>query len=154
MTVFIPVNHGVVKMDLEDRLKFPGKISSYHGMRKINIVIYHEGRSHHLHRLILGVNRKDRIGDHIFGDRFDVRKKNLRVVTVKTNNKNKSDYKKRSGLPRGVSLRSGRYVAIITINKKATYLGSFDSPELAHETFVAAHKKAHGKNSVYNVRDL
>lgn len=148
-TIFIPTKLGVVKMDFEDRLKFPGKISAYQGCRKINVYIYHEGRARHGHRLIMGVKRNDHVVDHKNGDRFDWRKKNLRVVTVRKNNVNKGDYKKKSGLPRGVSLRKDKYVAVITVNRKAIYLGSFDCPILAHEAFIKAHKKHHGDKSFY-----
>lgn len=155
MTVFIPLEHGVLKMDLEDRLRFPGRIYSYQGDRKINILTYSRGKTRHIHREILGVTRKDLLVDHKNGDRFNIRKTNLRICKVGTNNKNKADYTKTSDLPRGVTTRkNGKFAAAITLNKKAVYLGLYDTAEEAHQEFRKAHIKAHGKNSVYNVRSL
>ena len=148
-TVFIPTKLGVVKMDLEDRIKFPGKVSSFHGMRKINVYIYHEGGIHHGHRLIMGVKRNDHVVDHKNGNRFDWRKDNLRVVTVRSNNLNKGDYKKKSDLPRGVRKKGNKFICVLTVKSKQHYLGTFICPKEAHEVFKAAHLKYHGEKSYY-----
>jgi hypothetical protein len=154
MTAFIPTNLGVVVMDYEDRLKFPGRVYAYPGERKINVYLYHEGKLHHGHRLILGVSRRDLVVDHKNGNRFDWRKKNLRTVKVSTNNKNKSDYRKKTDLPRGVRRRGDKFVAVISVNKKQIYLGTFSDAESAENAFVEAHVEAHGKNSFYSVRGV
>lgn len=53
-------------------------------------------------------------------------------------------------LPKGVSGRpSGRFVASIGSLGQQAYLGTFDTPEEAHEAYKAAHIKLHGKSSRY-----
>jgi hypothetical protein len=41
--------------------------------------------------------------------------------------------------------RTGRYIANITISKRMYYLGSFDTPEEAHQAYLAAKEQLHAK---------
>lgn len=56
--------------------------------------------------------------------------------------------RKVSGLPTGVSIQKGRYVASIGISGKRTYLGVFPTPELAHDAYLTAVAKVMGHNRV------
>lgn len=49
----------------------------------------------------------------------------------------------RGDLPQGVSLKkeSGRYSAIMQVNKKSTHLGYFDTPEEAHQVYKTAKER-------------
>lgn len=154
MIVFIPTPHGVVIMDYEDRLKFPGTIYAHQGDRKINIFLYHNKKAAHGHRLIMGVTRRDLMVDHKNGNRFDWRKKNLRVVKAATNNVNKADYNKNSDLPRGVYKKGKKLIARIVVDHQVFHLGTFTDPVEAGQAFIAAHKLYHGKNSFYNMRSI
>lgn len=150
MRVFCPTKFGVVKVDLDDYLKFnlAGKVKSYAGDRKINIVTHREGKTHHLNRLFMGLqSHHRRIVDHIDRNRFNMTKANLRVTTIAKNNKNKSNYSKKSDLPRGV-YKTGdgqKFFSAITNNKKRIHLGTFDCPLKAEQAYLAKQKELHGK---------
>jgi hypothetical protein len=78
--------------------------------------------------------------DHINGIRTDNRICNLRDVSMRENVLNHQHPRKRSGLPKGVFLSKDgkRYRAQAYKNGKRTYLGTFDSPEQAHQTYLEA----------------
>lgn len=83
--------------------------------------------------------------DHINGNRLDNRIENLRDVTLSQNCQNKHRAKRtsRTGL-RGVSVtdKRSKFRAAITVAGKTKNLGSFDSPEKAHEVYMK-HKRIH-----------
>lgn len=84
--------------------------------------------------------------DHINGDGLDNRFSNLRGVsncqnlqaTLKTPRHNTSGFK-------GVYWHKqvGRWVAGISLNNKRKYIGAFDSPEEAHEAYLAVKREVH-----------
>lgn len=67
--------------------------------------------------------------DHINGNTFDNQRSNLRIVTPQQNNLNKKSAKNSSSKFTGVqwNKQSGKWMATITLNGKAKYLGSFDN---------------------------
>lgn len=77
--------------------------------------------------------------DHRDGDPSNNRWKNLREATPAQNNQNLDA---RHGL-RGVTKFRGKWQAQINVDHKFVYLGLFDSPELAHEAYLAAKAKLH-----------
>lgn len=83
------------------------------------------GKNTRMHRLILGVTDPSLIVDHINGNGLDNRKKNLRVVDVKTNVQNRQRSKVGSRCP-GVYMDYGRWRAQVTVNYKKHHLGVFD----------------------------
>jgi hypothetical protein len=83
--------------------------------------------------------------DHINGIRNDNRWCNLRKATRSQNqingrirSNNKTGYK-------GVSIQSGKYLAVLYVNKKAIRLGTFDTAELASEAYLSAAKMHYGE---------
>ena len=86
--------------------------------------------------------------DHIDGDRSNNRLSNLRAVTRAVNAQNQRSAKRTntSGLlgvspaPRG-SIK--RWMAQITVGGKKRYLGTFSTPEDAHEAYVAEKRRSH-----------
>lgn len=58
-----------------------------------------------------------------------------------------------SGLPTGVQVRRNkggdRYAAIIFTNGRSRMIGTFDSPEEAHDAYRKAHIELHGELSRY-----
>lgn len=105
-----------------------------------------------MHRIILSrmlsreLNSKELV-DHINGNTLDNRRCNLRLATVKENTRNQQISKKNTSGYKGVgwSKRDRRWVARITVDGKAVYLGSFDRPEDAHSAYCEAAKKYHGE---------
>ena len=82
--------------------------------------------------------------DHRNGDRADNRISNLRKAD-KTQNRANSRGWAQSGLKGVQSLKSGRYSAVIRVRGETTYLGSFDTAELAHAAYAAEASKRFGE---------
>lgn len=86
-----------------------------------------------MHRLIMTKKLGDLNStpiDHINQNKIDNRKSNLRLATVTQNNRNRSKSKK-SKFYKGVRRHRGKWQAYITVGKKRTTIGSFESLELA-----------------------
>jgi hypothetical protein len=82
--------------------------------------------------------------DHINGIRSDNRIHNLRDVTGSVNQQNQRRCQKSSTIGTlGVSPHHGKFQARIRLNYKITYLGRFDTPELAHAAYLEAKRKHH-----------
>ena len=78
-----------------------------------------------LSREVLGVFDKNKMVDHINGDIFDNRKKNLRICTNKENSRNrKSSCLNKLGV-KGVRVKDGKFCAQIKVNAKEIHLGYF-----------------------------
>lgn len=87
----------------------------------------------YLHRFIAGAIKGQGV-DHRFNRRLDNRKSELRCCSQSLNMVNRQyGGHGKSGL-RGVRVRkSGRYMAVVGINKGRKYLGTYDTPEQAAE---------------------
>lgn len=85
--------------------------------------------------------------DHINGDKRDNRIANLREATSRqnmANSKRRSD--NTSGFKGVRKARSpGKWWAYIYVDGKGTYLGTYDSPELAHQAYMKAAKTEFGE---------
>jgi hypothetical protein len=82
--------------------------------------------------------------DHINGVRNDNRIENLRVVSgaVNTQNKRKALPRSKTGVL-GVVKVGQRYQANIHHDRKKRYLGTYDTPEQAHQVYVEAKRRLH-----------
>jgi len=132
-----------------DRHTIAGQVAggiNVHGYRAIRI----DGGRYRANRLAwlwMTGDWPTHIVDHENGIKADDRWSNLRAATKSQNNANsrlKSNNK--SGF-KGVVYREkfGKWTAQITVNRTHRYLGAFDSPEAAHEAWLAAAKEAHGE---------
>jgi hypothetical protein len=84
--------------------------------------------------------------DHKDGDGLNNRWRNLREATRSQNHANSKRARNNTSGFKGVRLsRSGRYRARIAVNKKRIALGSFDTPEEAHDAYCRAAKKFFGE---------
>jgi hypothetical protein len=91
-----------------------------------------------LHRHIMGDPHGLQV-DHVRGNTLDNRRSQLRAVTRFQNVRNAKLRKDNLLGFKGVQLRnSGRYRAVIRVNRKAINLGSFATPEEAHAAYCAA----------------
>lgn len=101
---------------------------------RVDGVLYYRSRLAYLY--VTGSWPADQI-DHINRNRCDDRWCNLRPVTRRQNQQNRT---KASGLPPGVSWhkRSERFHAHIGIAGKKKHLGCFDSPREAAQAYKAA----------------
>lgn len=82
--------------------------------------------------------------DHINRERADNRIANLRSATVQENQHNQSDARRgnKAGLL-GVSPKRGKWRAQIKVDGKKLHIGTFDTPEAAHEAYLEAKRKLH-----------
>lgn len=78
--------------------------------------------------------------DHINRVRSDNRLCNLRYVTFSHNSLNAVNHPGRD-LPQGVTRHRKGYMARLSIDRKQTYLGMFDTPEAAHAVILEARAK-------------
>lgn len=84
--------------------------------------------------------------DHINGDGWDNRWINLRKSTASQNSYNrKRKSNNTSGFKGVATLKSGRFRATITVDKKVISLGCYSTPEEAHEAYKQAAIKYHGE---------
>lgn len=111
-----------------------------------HIYVKFQGKNYYSHRIAwLFVHGKwpDSV-DHINGNPADNRLINLRCVDHKTNMQN--ERKARSSNKTrmlGVSPNGRRYRAEIRVDGKKINLGTFDSPEVAHEAYLVAKRQMH-----------
>jgi HNH endonuclease/AP2 domain len=84
--------------------------------------------------------------DHRDGDPTNNRWSNLRRASASQNGANRGRSRHNSSGYKGVSLRrSGRWEAYITKKRRRMHLGTFDTPEAAHDAYVAAARKLFGE---------
>ena len=82
--------------------------------------------------------------DHLNGVKNDNRFANLRVVLADGNSQNvrRPNKRNKSGFI-GVIAHQGRWRASITINSKTRRIGDYNTPEEAHEAYLAAKRAFH-----------
>lgn len=131
--------------------KFVDKEASF--KRKDGYLHVHFKSSHHLtHRLIWlwahGEHASTFI-DHINHNRADNRIANLRLVSRKQNNENRSKSKNKSSKFKGVTFRKDqqKWTAQICSNYKQKHLGYFETEELAHAAYLKAAEELHTCNN-------
>lgn len=104
-----------------------------------------------LHRLIM--NAPDGMAvDHINGDITDNRKSNLRICVNSENLRNRGAQRNNKSGYKGVSWHkpTGKWVAMICINKKRKYLGVFINKKDAAIAYNEASIKYHGEFAYIN----
>lgn len=103
-----------------------------------------------LHRFILRYSGKQEI-DHINGSILDNRRSNLRICTRKQNRRNRRLSSANTSGYKGVSFIRGRWRTTIGVDGKATYLGTFSTPEAAAHAYNEAAVKYFGEFARLNV---
>lgn len=85
--------------------------------------------------------------DHRNGNSLDDRPDNLREATVTQNAWNHKSRARRIDLPMGVRLvrHSGRYQARISRHGQQLHLGAYDTPDEAHQVYLAKRKELYGE---------
>lgn len=82
--------------------------------------------------------------DHKNRKRRDNRLSNLRLCTNAENRRNSKRRRDNRSKLKGVSIsKNGTPYARITLNRECFYLGTFSTPEAAHEAYCAAAKHYH-----------
>lgn len=84
--------------------------------------------------------------DHKDRNPFNNRMDNLRLSTKSQNMQNRRGWsKKKSGLPKGVCMCHGKFVARINVNGRQIRLGTFNCQENAKSAYDAAVQNYHGE---------
>ena len=92
--------------------------------------------------------------DHINGDRIDNRIENLRLVTSRENGQNMKVHREGKLIGCGFTKRDSRYMARLVIDKKAIFLGYYDTKEEAHNIYVRACKRIEEYTDSASFREL
>jgi hypothetical protein len=96
-----------------------------------------------MHRLIMGLEDRKLVVDHIDGDTLNNRRSNLRIATRQQNGWNRRGVERHN--LRGAYLnKSGRWEAHIKADGRLLYLGSFDTEQEAHAAYLAKAAELHG----------
>lgn len=116
------------------------------------VVIRVNGARYRAHRLVWFYNYKTwpiNDVDHINGCRDDNRLHNLRDVTTAENIQHQTRAQKRNKTRfLGVSQRNHGFIARICTNGAVSHLGSYRTPEEAHEAYILAKRRLHTKNTL------
>jgi hypothetical protein len=107
----------------------------------------HGGRyyAHHLAWLHFHGQWPSGVIDHINMNRADNRIANLRVANETQNRANTGRRRHNTSGFKGVSNCDGRWRAKIGVNRKSIHLGTFNTPEAAHEAYMAAARRHFGE---------
>lgn len=96
------------------------------------------GKNGRVHRLLLGLNDRSLVVDHINGNGLDNRRCNLRVVTPQVNVKNRRvSRSKTNGMPPGMWPYRGKIAVQITDCGKKIFVGYFTCQD---EALLALNK--------------
>lgn len=99
-----------------------------------------------MHRMVMNAPKNVHV-DHINRDTLDNRKENLRFASQAENSWNAGLSRRNKVGLKGVSVcnKTGKYKATIVVHRRQIWLGRFDTALLAHNAYVTAAKKLHGK---------
>lgn len=101
-----------------------------------------------MHRLVIGLDCSDsRQVDHIDGNGLNNRRGNLRIATESENNFNRDIQRNNTSGFRGVSFHrgTGKWMSQTTVKGKYHNLGLYETPEQAHEAYLAACLQLRGE---------
>jgi hypothetical protein len=76
--------------------------------------------------------------DHVNDDKSDNRIENLRAVSDRQNSAKEAQKRRKNNLPLGVWPKRGRFIAMAKIDGKRRSLGTYDTPEQAHQAYLEA----------------
>lgn len=89
--------------------------------------------------------------DHIDNVRKNNAWSNLRLGSQGENLQNRKvamPYNKSTGLLGTAQVRSGKFTASICLDYKVKHLGTFDTPEEAHQAYIKAKRELHSFNTL------
>jgi hypothetical protein len=103
----------------------------------------------YMHKVILGISGRER-GDHCNRNPLDNQRGNLRCCNKSQDSMNRRVSKTPKGC-RGTYIKSkGKWRALICVEGRSRYLGTFDTREKAALAYDAAARRFHGEFAVLN----
>jgi hypothetical protein len=105
-----------------------------------------------LHRLVMNVPQGKEV-DHINGDRLDNKKSNLRICSREDNAKNRMKRYDSQQPFKGIRLRKGRWEVNLQCDKKAYYLGRYNTAIEAAKVYDKYAKKYFGQFARFNLNE-
>lgn len=136
-----------------DRNRKEGFVAGYSCKSRRGVILSLDGAQYRAHRVAwLYVNGvwPSQVIDHINGDWRDNRIENLIDVDQRNNTENRRSASTRSKSGFIGVQRNGRnsWCSLIRVQGKNHYLGTYDTPELAHESYVKAKRLLHKGNTL------
>lgn len=104
-----------------------------------------------MHRIVMNLNDKSKLVDHIDHNGLNNTKDNLRIATRFQNSSNRRSVKNSTSQYLGVSSAFNKWKSEIYKNKKKFYLGLFESEEDAALAYNNAAKIIHGEFANLNI---
>lgn len=97
-----------------------------------------------MHRVILGLEDKTLVVDHINGNKLDNRRSNLRICTQSQNRRNTKYHTDSAVQYKGVCIsKSGKFKATIAVNYKQHHIGYFNTAMEAAKAYDYVAVKLH-----------
>lgn len=96
-------------------------------------------------RMIGRLLRRSEYVDHIDGNPLNNIRINLRISTGSQNCFNSKKPKNNTSGYKGVRRNHKRWMAVIKVNRKPIYLGTYDTPEQAHKAYCEAAERYAGE---------
>lgn len=129
---------------------YAGSVAGYKTPKQGYLLVKHKFRCFLAHRIAWRLHYgewppRGVFIDHINCDGSDNRIENLRLATRAENARNARRSKRNKSGVKGVHARFGKFIAEITVDRKKTYLGMFDSIEEAAIARARAAKEMHGE---------
>jgi len=105
------------------------------------------GKLQYMHRIIAKRMKLDlsNMIDHIDRNKLNNCRNNLRVATRQQNSANSRSRKNNKSGYKGICLNHDHWRAQIRVNRKTICLGTFNSPEEAHEAYCKAAVEYYGE---------
>ena len=99
-----------------------------------------------LHRIIMDAP-DDKMVDHINGNKRDNRRENLRLCNNTENGRNRGKQSTNTSGFKGVcwNKQKSKWKAEIQVDGKSKFLGYFDDPQIAYQSYCRAATKYHGE---------
>lgn len=138
------VSGKLVVFDVEDAELFDSGRWRLHSNNYLIQRILVDGKRvmHHFHRIVIGAKQGEFV-DHINGNPLDNRRENLRICTHAQNMKNRKISAKNTSGFKGVYADRNRWRSEIRCDGKKYALGTFSTPDLAHDAYVRASEQLH-----------
>lgn len=118
-------------------------------LRNNYVCFIHNNVEYYLHNFLLKTPPR-LTGDHIDGNKLNLKRTNLRIATYAQQNQNTAR-KKKDKLPKGIRFRANKYEARIGYENSEIYLGRFIKIEDAVAAYNDKARQLYGLNALLSI---